>query len=105
MMGDQPRIGVLVGVDVGKERHRAQALTADGEPLFEGSVGNDPAAVEELLDQVVAATGETRALVVVDMISGGAVLLLAAAERRGIPVAHGVGVADAPSRPAIRRRR
>ena len=39
-------------MDVGKERHRAQALTADGEPLFEGSVGNDPAAVEELLDQV-----------------------------------------------------
>ena len=51
MKGDQPQIGVLVGVDVGKERHRAQALTADGEPLFEGSVGNDPAAVEELLDQ------------------------------------------------------
>ena len=39
-------------MDVGKERHRAQALTADGEPLFEGSVGNDPAAVEEHLDQV-----------------------------------------------------
>ena len=63
MMGDRPRIGVLVGVDVGKERHRAQALTADGETLFEGSVGNDPAAVEDLLDQVVAAAGEEQTLV------------------------------------------
>ena len=80
-------------MDVGKERHRAQALTADGEPLFEGSVGNDPAAVEELLDQAVAAAGEEHTpLVVVDMISGGAVLLLAAAERRGIPVAYVTGL-------------
>ncbi len=80
-------------MDVGKERHRAQALTADGEPLFEGSVGNDPAAVEELLDQVVAAAGEEHTpLVVVDMISGGAVLLLAATERRGIPVAYVTGL-------------
>ena len=93
MKGDQPQIGVLVGVDVGKEQHRAQALTADGETLFEGSVGNDPAAVEELLDQVVAAAGEEHTpLVVVDMISGGAVLLLAAAERRGIPVAYVTGL-------------
>jgi len=75
------------------ERHWAQALTADGEPLFEGSVGNDLAAVEELLNRTVAVAGETHtALLVVDMISGGTVLLLAAAERRGIPVAYVTGL-------------
>ena len=88
---------------MGKERHWAQALTADGEPLFEGSVGNDLAAVDELLDRTVVVAGENQTPLVVDMISSGAVLLLAAAERRGIPVAHGVGVADAPSFPTIRR--
>ena len=106
MTGDQPQIGVLVGVDMGKERHWAQALTPDGETLFEGSVGNDPAAVEQLLDRTLAAAEENQTpLVVVDMISGGAVLLLAAAERRGVPVALCDRVADAPSRPAIRRHR
>ena len=75
-----------------KERHWAQALTADGEPLFEGSVGNDLAAVEQLLDRAAAAAGNSRALVVVDMISGGAVLLLTAAERRGMPVAYVTGL-------------
>ena len=45
------------------------------------------------MDQVVAAAGENQTpLVVVDMISGGAVLLLAAAERRGIPVAYVTGL-------------
>ena len=88
---------------MGKERHWAQAMTPDGESLFEGSVGNDPASVEQLLNRAAAATGEGQALVVVDMISSGAVMLLTAAERRGAPVAYVTGVADAPSRPAIRR--
>ena len=92
MTGDQPQIGVFVGVDMGKERHWAQALTPDGETLFEGSVGNDPAAVEQLLDQTEAAAGEHRALMVVDMISSGAVMLLTAAEQRGVPVAYVTGL-------------
>ena len=92
MTGDQPQIGVFVGVDMGKERHWTQALTADGETLFEGSVDNDPAAVEQLLDRTVAAAGEHRALLVVDMISSGAVMLLTAAEQRGAPVAYVTGL-------------
>ena len=105
MTGDQPQIGVFVGVDMGKERHWAQALTPDGETLFEGSVGNDPAAVEQLLDQPEAAAGEHRALLVVDMISSGAVMLLTAAEQRGGAGGVCYRVADAPSRPTIRRHR
>ena len=89
---------------MGKERHWAQAMTPDGESLFEGSVSNDPASVEQLLNRAAAEAGEHQTvLVVVDMISSGAVMLLTAAERRGVPVAYVTGVADAPSRPAIRR--
>lgn len=93
MTGDQPRVGVFVGVDMGKEGHWAQALTPDGERLFEGPVGNDPAELEALLDRAAAVAGKQhRVLVVVDMISGGAVLLLGAAERRGVPVAYVTGL-------------
>ena len=92
MTGDQPQIGVFVGVDMGKEGHWAQALAPDGETLFEGPVGNDPAELEALLDRAAAAAGNSRVLVVVDMISSGAVLLLTAAERRGAPVAYVTGL-------------
>lgn len=93
MTGDQPQVGVFVGVDLGTERIWAQAINADGEPLFEGPVGNDQVAAGELLDRAENAAGENQtALLVMDMITGGTVLLLTAAEQRGVSAAYVSGL-------------
>lgn len=91
MFGDRT-VGVFVGVDVAKERHWAQALSPDGEGLFEGSVANDQAAVEALLDRAEAAGGGWGVVLVVDMVSSAALLLLAVAAERGTPVAYVSGL-------------
>lgn len=45
------RIEGWIGLDVGKEAHHATAAGAAGERLFEAPVGNDEAAIEQLLDR------------------------------------------------------
>lgn len=91
MFGDR-NAGVFVGVDVAKERHWAQALSPDGVGLFEGSVANDQAAVEALLDRAEAAAAGQGVVLVVDMVSSAALLLLAVAAERGTPVAYVSGL-------------
>ena len=93
---------MFVGVDAAKERHWAQAMSPQGEGLFEGPVANDQAAAEALLDRVEAAAAGGGAVLVVDMVSSAALLLLAVAAERGTPVAYRTGLANAASRPAVR---
>ncbi len=80
---------VFVGVDMAKEDHYAQAITANGEELFSGPVPNDQAAIEELLDR---AETHGRAAVVIDMTSSGAQLLLGVTAHRQVPVAYVSGL-------------
>jgi len=74
---------VFVGVDMAKDEHYAQAITAGGVELFDRPVANDEAVIEALLDTAV---GHGSVAVVIDMTASGAQLLLAVARRRGVPV-------------------
>jgi Transposase len=47
------QIEAWVGLDVGKADHHATVVSTVGEPLFERSVGNDEAAIEQLLDRAL----------------------------------------------------
>ena len=92
MFNDRLEAGVFVGVDVAKERHWAQAMSPQGEGLFEGPVANDQAAVEALLDRAWEAAAGEGVVLVVDMVSSAALLLLAVAAERGTPVAYVSGL-------------
>ena len=92
MFNDQLEAGVFVGVDVAKERHWAQAMSPQGEGLFEGPVANDQAAAEALLDRAWEAAAGEGVVLVVDMVSSAALLLLAVAAERGTPVAYVPGL-------------
>ena len=91
MFGDRT-VGVFVGALVAKERWWAQALSPEGEGLFEGSAANDQAAVEALLDRAEAEAAGRGVVLVVDMVSSAALLLLAVAAERGTPVAYVSGL-------------
>jgi transposase len=80
---------VLVGVDMAKAEHYAQAITAEGVELFGRPVANDEAVIEAMLDEA-AVRGSVA--VVIDMTASGAQLLLAVAARRGVPVAYVTGL-------------
>jgi len=80
---------VFVGVDMAKDEHYAQAITAGGVELFDRPVANDEAVIEALLDTAV---GHGSVAVVIDMTASGAQLLLAVARRRGVPVAYVTGL-------------
>jgi transposase len=85
---DPAGIEVFVGVDMAKGDHYAQAIGAEGE-LFDRPVGNDEAAITELID---AAAQHGRVALVVDQPASGAQLLLAVARDRRVPVAYVTGL-------------
>jgi len=85
---DPASIDVFVGVDMAKGDHYAQAISAAGE-LFDRPVGNDEAAIAELID---AARVHGQVALVVDQPASGAQLLLAVARARGVPVAYVTGL-------------
>lgn len=82
-------VGVFVGVDMAKDEHYAQAMTADGVELFAGPVANDEAAIEAMID---AAAGSGPVALVIDMTASSAQLLLRVAARRGTRVAYVPGL-------------
>jgi transposase len=83
------RIEAWVGLDVGKAEHHASVLSAAGEPLFERSIRNDEAAVEQLLDRA----GEYgRCVLVIDQPGSIGSLAVCIARRRGVPVAYVPGL-------------
>jgi transposase len=88
-MAEAVEVDVLVGVDMAKGDHYAQAITTGGEELFDRSVANDQAALETMIDQ--AADGG-RVGLVIDMTASGAQLLLSVAAAREIPVAYVTGL-------------
>jgi len=70
-------MAVAVGVDVAKEFHWAALVHAEtGKVLASRKVDNDPAAIQEFIDQVrTAETGHGPATVAIDVLGGIAALL------------------------------
>ena len=82
-------IDVWIGLDIGKAEHCADVLDSAGAPLFAGTVANDEADIEALLDRAV---GLGTAALVVDQPGSLASLVLAVAARRQVPVAYVPGL-------------
>ena len=83
------QVDVWVGLDVGKEEHFAEVLDNDGERIFAGSVVNDQAALEALLDR---AEEQGTVGLVIDQPGSIAQLALAVARGRQVPVAYVPGL-------------
>ena len=92
-------IKVFLGVDMAKGEHYAQAITTDGEELFNRPVSNDQTAIEKVLEDA-GVVGPVA--VVVDMTSAGAQLML---ESWPTPDTSGLckWSGDAPRRRLVRR--
>jgi transposase len=86
---DHTTIEVVVGIDMAKGDHFAQAMTIAGEELFARSLGNDQADIEAAIE--TASEHGTVALVI-DMTASVAQLLLSVAAERGVPVAYVTGL-------------
>ncbi len=86
---DYSTIEVMVGIDMAKGDHFAQAITIDGEELFARPLANDQADIEAAIE--VAAEHGTVALVI-DMTASVAQLLLSVAAERDVPVAYVTGL-------------
>jgi transposase len=89
MKFDYRRVEVFVGVDMAKENHYAQAITATGEEVFHRPVLNDQSAIEKL---IVDARRKGRVALVIDMPSSAAQLLLTVARDLEVPVAYVTGL-------------
>ena len=85
----QPEIDVVVGVDMAKTDHYAQAVTVDGVELFDRPVTNDQQVIEAMIDEAGVAG---RVALVIDMTASGAQLLLSVAHTRQVPVAYVTGL-------------
>jgi Transposase len=89
--GDQvataDEVTVWIGLDVGKEEHFADVLDDNGDPLFARSIGNDEAALDELLGQAIE---HGVAGLVIDQ--PGSIAQLAVAARKNVPVAYVPGL-------------
>ena len=86
---DHRRVEVFVGVDMAKENHYAQAITATGEEVLHRPVLNDQAAIEKLISD---AGRHGRVALVIDMPSSPAQLLLTVARDHEVPVAYVTGL-------------
>jgi transposase len=80
---------VLVGVDVGKDAHYGQVITADGVMRFDRPVANNEAAIRGLLAD---AAGFGSPVVVIDQPASIARLLLAVCWELEVPVAYVTGL-------------
>lgn len=86
---DQQGIDVFVGVDMAKETHYAQAITTTDDELFHRPVTNDEAAIVKIITDAKA---RGRVVLVIDMPSSPAQLLLAVARQHDVPVAYVTGL-------------
>lgn len=91
-MGDIPNPvpEVFVGVDIAKDKHYACAISAEGKALFSRRVSNHEAAIREMIGNAAA---HGRPVLVVDMTSSAAALVLSVAAGMSIPVAYVSGLA------------
>jgi len=97
-------MAVAVGVDVAKEFHWAALVHAEtGDVLVSRKVDNDPAAIQELIDQIRAVeTGHGPAPVAIDVLGGIAGLLQVMLTDAGLDVVHVSGLAVNRARRATR---
>ena len=86
---DDTSIDVVVGIDMAKGDHFAQAISMGGEELFARPLANDQADIEAAIDQ---ASGHGALALVIDMTASLAQLLLTVAAERGVPVAYVTGL-------------
>ncbi len=88
-------MGVAVGIDVAKEVHWAQAIdTTTMEALLDRRVENDPASVQELIDELVGLEDvHGRLRVGIDVLGGIAGLLIAMLLEASIELVHVSGLA------------
>jgi transposase len=88
-------MGVAVGIDIAKELHWVRAIdTRDSRVLLDRSVGNEPAALAGLADELLALAGERGELRVgIDVIGGIAGLAAAVLSDAGISLVHVSGLA------------
>ena len=86
---DHTTIEVVVGVDMAKGDHFAQAITMKGEELFARTLANDQVDIEAVID---AAAEHGSVALVIDMTASVAQLLLSVAAERGVPVAYVTGL-------------
>lgn len=82
-------VQVVVGVDMAKTDHYAQAIHVDGTELFSRSVLNDEPAIRSLIEK---ASAHGRCALVIDMTASGAQLLLSVAASVDTPVAYVTGL-------------
>jgi len=97
-------MAVAVGVDVAKEFHWAALVHAEtGKVLASRKVGNDPAAIQALIDEIRAAELEHGgATVAIDVLGGIAGLLQAMLAESGLRLVHVSGLAVNRARRATR---
>ena len=86
---DHTTIEVVVGVDMAKGDHFAQAMTMSGEELFARPIGNDQADIESAIDE---AQRHGKVALVIDMTASVAQLLLSVAVEREVSVAYVTGL-------------
>jgi transposase len=86
---DHHGIDVFVGIDMAKETHYAQAITTTGDELFHRPVSNDEAAIVKIITD---AQTLGRVVLVIDMPSSPAQLLLAIARQHNVAVAYVTGL-------------
>jgi transposase len=77
---------IWAGVDIGKEHHHAVVIDADGNRLLSQRVLNGEAELLQLIDQVEGLAGKV--VWAVDIVNGGAALLLALLVSRGLEVLY-----------------
>lgn len=97
-------MSVAVGIDVAKELHWAAIVHIEsGKLLVSRKVANEPAAIEELIEQVRAVEAEHGpATVAIDVLGGIAGLLQVMLTDAGLPLVHVSGLAVNRARRATR---
>lgn len=86
---DHSGMNVVVGIDMAKGDHYAQAITIGGIEVFARPLANDQADIEAMID---TATEHGQIALVIDMTSSVAQLLLSVAAVRQVPVAYMAGL-------------
>lgn len=80
------------GVDIGKEYHHCVAINGSGEQVLSRRVANDEAELNALIDDVLAAAGDTEVVWAIDLNRGGAVLLIGLLTHRRQTIAYLTGL-------------
>src|SRR5919204_6832121 len=84
-------MGVWVGIDIAKEVHWATGIDDTGQVVLDRWVANDPAAIQELIDQLQGVSGPV--LVGLDVVGGIAGLLAAMLVAAGLRLVFVPGLA------------